>query len=235
MVMQADRVSHGGDESHRRYCKISEAYLKDYTEDNKKEDVPVDKDVLIETGVIHAGVYYKPGSLKLEFCKRGATQTIAFCQEHDLPYEKCGKLLVATDIIEYERMEALEERCSQNGIATQRLSAEELKKIEPNIKGFAALLVPATGITDYRKITLKMAELFTALGGVIKSGLEVKALREEIIEKIKLSEENEGIDKDEIIMSLKDSQPEIINQEIQKLLEEGIIYEPKPGRVRYLG
>jgi len=130
------------------------------------------------SGVIHAGVYYKPGSLKAEFCKRGATQTLAFCQEHALPYEKCGKLLVATDIIEYERMEALEERCSQNGIETQRLSAIELKKLEPSIKGFAALLVLATGITDYRKITLKIAELFTASGGVIKSGFEVKALRE---------------------------------------------------------
>lgn len=130
------------------------------------------------SGVIHAGVYYKPGSLKAEFCKRGATQTLAFCQEHALPFEKCGKLLVPTDIIEYERMEALEERCSQNGIETQRLSAIELKKLEPSIKGFAALLVPATGITDYRKITLKMSELFTALGGVIKSGFEVKALRE---------------------------------------------------------
>ena len=130
------------------------------------------------SGVVHAGVYYKPGSLKAEFCKRGATQTFAFCQEHALPYEKCGKLLVATDIIEYERMEALEERCSQNGIATQRLSEMELKKIEPSIKGFAALLVPTTGITDYKKITLKMAELFTALGGVIKAGFEVKTLRE---------------------------------------------------------
>ena len=130
------------------------------------------------SGVIHAGVYYKPGSLKAEFCKQGAAQTIEFCREHDLPYKQCGKLLVATDKIEYERMEALESRCLKNEIKIERLSEHELKKREPNIKGTAALLVPATGITDYKKITSKMAELFISLGGAIKLGLEVKALKE---------------------------------------------------------
>lgn len=130
------------------------------------------------SGVIHAGVYYKPGSLKAEFCKRGAEQTLEFCREHDLPHEQCGKLLVATDIVEYNRMGELETRCIQNGINIELLSETELKKREPNIKGLAALLVPATGITDYKKITLKMAELFIALGGEIKFGFEVKAIRE---------------------------------------------------------
>jgi len=130
------------------------------------------------SGVIHAGVYYKPGSLKAEFCKQGAAQTIEFCRKHDLPYKQCGKLLVATNMVEYERMEALETRCIQNEIKVERLSEHELKKREPNIKGIAALLVPATGITDYKKITSKMAELFISLGGVIKLGFEVKALRE---------------------------------------------------------
>ena len=130
------------------------------------------------SGVIHAGVYYNPGSLKAEFCKRGAAQTMAFCREHDLPYEQCGKLLVATNMAEYDRMEALESRCIQNGIEIEHLSETELKKREPNIKGIAALLVPSTGITDYKKITLKMAELFISLGGAIKFGFEVKELRE---------------------------------------------------------
>ena len=86
------------------------------------------------SGVIHAGVYYTPGSLKAEFCKRGAAQTIAFCKEHHLPFEQCGKLLVATDSVEYDRMNALESRCIQNGIETERLSEAELKKREPNIE-----------------------------------------------------------------------------------------------------
>jgi len=130
------------------------------------------------SGVIHAGVYYSPGSLKANLCKRGAAQTIAFCQEHELPYSQCGKLLVATNVLEFNLMEGLEERCHQNRIENQRLSANELKKIEPNITGMGAIYVPSTGITDYIKITAKMAELFEALGGEIKTGLDVKALRE---------------------------------------------------------
>jgi len=130
------------------------------------------------SGVIHAGVYYQPGSLKAEFCRRGAAQTFAFCREHRLPFEQCGKLLVATDAREVERMAALEERCRQNRIDTQRLSQADLKRREPHITGLAALFVPATGITDYRKITAKMAGLFTALGGEIKAGRPARALQE---------------------------------------------------------
>jgi L-2-hydroxyglutarate oxidase len=130
------------------------------------------------SGVIHAGVYYNPGSLKADLCKRGAAQTIAFCQEHNLPYSQCGKLLVATNDLEYHQMEGLEDRCHQNGINNQRLSENELKKMEPNITGLGAIYIPSTGITDYIKITGKMAQLFVTLGGEIKTGLEVKALRE---------------------------------------------------------
>jgi len=130
------------------------------------------------SGVIHAGVYYQPGSLKADFCRRGAAQTIEFCREHDLPFEQCGKLLVATNDVEYERMEALEKRCRQNGIETERISGTGLKSREPDITGRAAFLVPATGITDYRKITAKMADLFTASGGEIRTGCEVRSIRE---------------------------------------------------------
>ena len=130
------------------------------------------------SGVIHAGVYYAPGSLKADFCKRGAALTLAFCHEHNLPYEQCGKLLVATDKIEFERMGALEERCHQNGIETQRLTEEELKEKEPNITGIGALFVPATGITDYKKITAKMLDLFADLGGEVRCGTRVIGIRE---------------------------------------------------------
>jgi L-2-hydroxyglutarate oxidase len=130
------------------------------------------------SGVIHAGVYYQPGSLKADFCRRGAAQTFAFCREHLLPVEQCGKLLVATDAREVARMAALEARCRQNRIDTQRLSQADLKRREPHITGLAGLFVPATGITDYRKITAKMAALFTALGGEIKVGHPARALQE---------------------------------------------------------
>ena len=130
------------------------------------------------SGVIHAGVYYPPGSLKADFCKKGAAQTMAFCREHGLPCRQCGKLLVATNEAEYERMGALEQRCAQNGIQTHRLSHAELKTEEPRITGRGALLVPSTGITDYGRVTAKMAGCFTGLGGDIKLGLPVTALRE---------------------------------------------------------
>lgn len=131
------------------------------------------------SGVVHAGVYYQPGSLKAEFCKQGAAFTAEFCQEHGLPFERCGKLLVATDELEYERMQALELRCRENEITVHRLSAKDLKKREPNINGVGALYVPATGITDYGKITAEMARQFQVLGGGIKMGTAVQGIREE--------------------------------------------------------
>ena len=130
------------------------------------------------SGVIHAGVYYAPGSLKAEFCRRGAAGTMAFCREHGLPYLQCGKLLVATDDLELERMAALEERCRKNGIATERLSETDLVKREAHITGVGALYVRATGITDYQRITAKMAALFKAAGGEIRTGTEVRTLGE---------------------------------------------------------
>jgi L-2-hydroxyglutarate oxidase len=131
------------------------------------------------SGVIHAGVYYAPGSLKADFCRRGAAWTLAFCRDHRLPVEQCGKLLVATDACELERMAQLEERCRRNGIHSQRLTAGELRRSEPAITGLGALLVPATGITDYRRVTACMAERFTAQGGMIRTGRAVRAMREE--------------------------------------------------------
>lgn len=131
------------------------------------------------SGVIHAGVYYQPGSLKADFCKRGAAATFAFCREHKLPVEQCGKILVATDDIELKRMAGLENRCVQNGIKTHRLSETELRAKEPQITGAGALLVPATGITDYSKICSRMAELFVAIGGRILTGKTVTNLQED--------------------------------------------------------
>ncbi len=144
----------------------------------EKEPQPALHQTGHNSGVIHAGVYYEPGSLKADFCIRGAAQTMAFCQEHGLPYEQCGKLLVATNSMEYERMKALQIRCTQNGIDNQRLSETELRKREPAIIGNGALFIPATGITDYRKICVKMTQLFVDLGGKVRLRTEVKAIRE---------------------------------------------------------
>jgi len=130
------------------------------------------------SGVVHAGVYYAPGSLKARFCKEGAAATQAFCREHDLPYQQCGKLLVATTGPELARMEELEGRCRENGIVVERLNADQLKAQEPQIVGLGALLVPETAITDFRMITTAMAGRFAALGGEVRLGTEVVALKE---------------------------------------------------------
>lgn len=130
------------------------------------------------SGVIHAGVYYQPGSLKADFCKQGARATRAFCRTHHLPFRQCGKLLVATTPLEFERMAALEDRCLQNKIKTQRVSREKLQQMEPHIVGLGALYVPATAITDFIKITTKMAELFKNRGGKILTQSPVTRIRE---------------------------------------------------------
>lgn len=130
------------------------------------------------SGVIHAGVYYAPGSLKARFCKAGAAATYAFCREHDLPVERCGKLLVATNALEQERMRHLEMRCAQNGIDYEALSAGRLHEVEPMIAGVGALRIASTGMTHYAAICRKLLELFAAAGGDIFMNAEVLALQE---------------------------------------------------------
>ncbi|MCF6179539.1 MAG: L-2-hydroxyglutarate oxidase [Geopsychrobacter sp.] len=131
------------------------------------------------SGVIHAGVYYAPGSLKARFCREGSRATFAFCERHQIPYLRCGKLLVATTLAEVERMEALAVRCRQNEIEIEPLNAGQLKSAEPNIAGLAALRVPATGIVDYTRVTTALLEEFTQLGGEIRFSAQVSALYED--------------------------------------------------------
>jgi L-2-hydroxyglutarate oxidase len=130
------------------------------------------------SGVIHAGVYYAPGSLKADFCQRGAKATKAFCLQHDIEFDECGKLLVATNALEHERMEALYLRCQENNLEVHKLDQAQLIEREPNIKGVSALFVPSTGIVNYRKICQKLAELFTKAGGELRLGCQVMNLEE---------------------------------------------------------
>lgn len=131
------------------------------------------------SGVIHAGVYYQPGSLKAKFCKEGVQATIAFCQDNHIHYEQCGKLLVATNALEHERMLALYARCVDNGIDAELLDQAQLKQREPNINGTGAIFVKQTGIVNYQQVTIKMAEKFQQLGGTVLLQHEVVALSED--------------------------------------------------------
>ncbi|BFM48798.1 L-2-hydroxyglutarate oxidase [Marinomonas sp. THO17] len=130
------------------------------------------------SGVIHSGVYYAPGSLKADFCFRGAKDTKAFCREHGIDFEECGKLLVATNEVEVERMLVLHKQCRENGLKVELLDEAELNRREPNIKGVAAMYVPSTGIVNYQQICFKLAELFEHAGGALMLESEVVDLEE---------------------------------------------------------
>lgn len=130
------------------------------------------------SGVIHAGVYYAPGSLKSVLCKRGAQATKEFCEAHDIHYETCGKLLVATDAVELARLDALEERSRLNQLEVERLDARQLREREPNIVGMGGLFVPSTGIVDYRQVCRGMANAITAAGGEIHLGHTIMSIQE---------------------------------------------------------
>ncbi|NRB16655.1 MAG: L-2-hydroxyglutarate oxidase [Rhodobacteraceae bacterium] len=119
------------------------------------------------SGVIHAGVYYAPGSMKARFCREGVTATRAFCDEFDIPYKICGKLIVATSEAELERMAALKDRALKNGIEIEDVSQEQLHQLEPHISGVGGLMSPTTGIVNFALIAQTMAQQFENNGGTI--------------------------------------------------------------------
>ncbi|MFQ3236527.1 MAG: L-2-hydroxyglutarate oxidase [Paraglaciecola sp.] len=131
------------------------------------------------SGVIHAGVYYQPGSLKAQYCRQGLQETIAFCQQHGLPFRQCGKLLVATNTLELERMHSLYLRCQLNQLEPQFLSQKQLKHLEPNIHGIGAIKVSESGIVDYASVTRTMLSEFERLGGKVAYGQTVTGLKEQ--------------------------------------------------------
>ena len=130
------------------------------------------------SGVIHSGIYYAPGSLKADLCKRGERATKEFCSAHGIPFVPCGKTLVATNALELERLEALVGRARENGIEAERLDEAALRRREPNITGLGALFVPATAIVDYRVVCAAMARVIREAGAEIVLGAEVTAIRE---------------------------------------------------------
>jgi L-2-hydroxyglutarate oxidase len=130
------------------------------------------------SGVIHSGVYYKPGSLKAKLCITGAAAMVEFCREHGIPHQVCGKVIVATGEDQLPGLEELRRRGEANGIGGLRLiDADELRDIEPHASGPRALIVPSTGITDYAAVCAKYAELISAQGGSISTSTPVTGLK----------------------------------------------------------
>jgi (S)-2-hydroxyglutarate dehydrogenase len=130
------------------------------------------------SGVIHAGVYYQPGSLKAQFCREGVEATTRFCREQGIAYEQCGKLLVATEPVELLRMEALYERARANGIGVERLDKAEIARREPRIRGLGGLFVKTTGIVEYAQVAKAMASVVAERGGAILTSSEVGHIEE---------------------------------------------------------
>jgi (S)-2-hydroxyglutarate dehydrogenase len=128
------------------------------------------------SGVIHAGLYYKPGSLKAKFCREGRQAMIEFADEHQIPYRVSGKLVVATDEGEMARFNDLAERGRENGLAVKELEPAEFADIEPGVRGVRALHIPESGVIDYKKVCAAYAEVVTSRGGAVLCGHGVRAL-----------------------------------------------------------
>ena len=139
----------------------------------EKESAPARHQTGHNSGVIHAGVYYRPGSLKARFCREGNRATKAFCREHGIPFDECGKLLVATNELELERMQTLIQRCAENELPVEVLDAAQLRAREPEITGVGGLFVPSTGIVSYTRICETMVDLVRDAGGEVRFNTEV--------------------------------------------------------------
>ncbi len=131
------------------------------------------------SNVIHSGVYYKPGSLKARNCIEGYHMLIDFCRKHEVPFNLCGKVIVATEEKELPVLKTIYERGQQNGLQNLKmLKAEELKEYEPHVAGIAGIHVPQTGIVDYRVVAEKYAEVFQQQGGELHLSEKVIDIQE---------------------------------------------------------
>ncbi|AFY41948.1 FAD dependent oxidoreductase [Nostoc sp. PCC 7107] len=142
------------------------------------------------SGVIHSGIYYKPGSFKAKFCRDGSRSMVEFCQEHEIDHEICGKVIVATDEQEIPRLENLYKRGLENGLPVQKISPEEVKEIEPHVSCVAGIRVFSTGIVNYKQVCLKYAQLIQQQGGDLR--LNTKVLKIATSGKNQVLETNQG-------------------------------------------
>lgn len=128
------------------------------------------------SGVLHSGIYYKPGSLKATLCRRGKALMESFCREHDVPFETCGKVVVALDTSEVPALERIADRAAKNGVVAERISGARLRELEPEVAGIDALHVPETGITDYGRVCTTLATLIREGGGETRFGVRASKI-----------------------------------------------------------
>ena len=144
----------------------------------EKEDKLATHQTGHNSGVIHSGIYYRPGSQKAQFCVTGVRSLLQFCQEKDIPYERCGKVIVATHKSELGRLEDLYERGTENQVeGLEMIGPERLKEIEPHAAGIRALYAPGTGIVDFKVVANAYADAVRSNGGEIFEGAGVVDVR----------------------------------------------------------
>nr|WP_298411540.1 L-2-hydroxyglutarate oxidase [uncultured Halomonas sp.] len=157
----------------------------------EKESGPAQHQTGHNSGVIHAGVYYTPGSLKARFCFEGNRATKAFCESQNIPFDVCGKLLVATNEVEMQRMQALWKRTEANGLERTWLEADELREREPNITGIGGIFFPSSGIVSYAEVAAAMGSEFEKAGGEVRYSTTVTGLEERTSEVVVSTDQGE--------------------------------------------
>jgi L-2-hydroxyglutarate oxidase LhgO len=142
----------------------------------EKEDAVAQHQTGRNSGVLHSGIYYKPGSLKAKNCRAGKEAMVAFCEAENVPYEICGKVIVATEETEVPTLRMIYERGRENGVDCTMVGAERLRELEPHAAGIQAIHVPETGIVDYRIVCERLAERIREMGGEIRTGARVERI-----------------------------------------------------------
>ena len=125
------------------------------------------------SGVIHSGIYYKPGSFKAKFCREGSHSMVKFCQEHNIAHDVCGKVIVATEEEELPLLEKLYLRGKENGLKVSKITREEVQEVEPHVSCLAGIKVNSTGIADYKQVCLKYAEIAESQGADLRLNTKV--------------------------------------------------------------
>lgn len=151
------------------------------------------------SGVIHAGVYYRPGSLKAKLCAEGRQLLYAFCEAEGIAYDRCGKLIVASNEAERVRLDALAERAQANGLTPKRLSASELCEYEPHVAGVAGLWIAETGIVDYNVVAAAYARRVQTAGGEVRTGWRLAGVRRQPVHLMLTSTQESTITCDHLI------------------------------------
>ena len=129
------------------------------------------------SGVLHTGIYYRPGSLKAQNCRAGKLAMEEFCTRENIPFILCGKIIVATLESELPRMEALLERGPQNGVVCNRITPEQIRELEPHAAGLAGIHIPEAGVVDYAQVCRRLAEIVTAQGSSVVTSARVTGIR----------------------------------------------------------